>query len=136
MACSEECVKVGKWGMVTVPQSSTDASVFSNAFKNATIHSFRSADVEIQTEVPPHMDTDQLMGTQMRKHILATIIKNGAYNLYSATLGGQLGKVRIGDKVIDLTDPEHGGENLTKLYNTLVSKKFLDSFYLIMKLQL
>lgn len=128
MACSEECVKVGKWGMVTVPQSSTDASVFSNAFKNATIHSFRSADVEIQTEVPPHMDTDQLMGTQMRKHILATIIKNGAYNLYSATLGGQLGKVRIGDKVIDLTDPEHGGENLTKLYNTLVSKKFLDSF--------
>ena len=128
MACSEECVKVGKWGMVTVPQSSTDASVFSNAFKNATIHSFRSADVEIQTEVPPHMDTDQLMGTQMRKHVLATIIKNGAYNLYSATLGGQLGKVRIGDKVIDLTDPEHGGENLTKLYNTLVSKKFLDSF--------
>ena len=128
MACSEECVKVGKWGMVTVPQSSTDASVFSNAFKNATIHSFRSADVEIQTEVPPHMDTDQLMGTQMRKHILATIIKNGAYNLYSATLGGQLGKVRIGDKVIDLTDPEHGGENLTKLYNTLISKKFLDSF--------
>ena len=101
MACSEECVKVGKWGMITVPQSSTDASVYDTEFSQGTVHTFKYTDMEIQTEVPPHMDTDQLMGTQMRKHILATIIKNSAYNLYSATLGGQLGKVRSGDKVIE-----------------------------------
>ena len=128
MACSEECVKVGKWGMITVPQSSTDASVYDTEFSQGTVHTFKYTDMEIQTEVPPHMDTDQLMGTQMRKHILATIIKNGAYDLYSSTLGGVLKTVNVAGEKLDLTDPEHGGENLTKLYNALLSKKILDSF--------
>lgn len=128
MACSEECVKVGKWGMITVPQSSTDASVYDTEFSQGTVHTFKYTDMEIQTEVPPHMDTDQLMGTQMRKHILATIIKNGAYDLYSSTLGGVLKTVNVAGEKLDLTDPEHGGKNLTKLYNALLSKKILDSF--------
>ena len=128
MACSEECVKVGKWGMITVPQSSTDASVYDTEFSQGTVHTFKYTDMEIQTEVPPHMDTDQLMGTQMKKHILATIIKNGAYDLYSSTLGGVLKTVNVAGEKLDLTDPEHGGENLTKLYNALLSKKILDSF--------
>ena len=128
MACSEECVKVGKWGMITVPQSSTDASIYDTEFSQGTVHTFKYTDMEIQTEVPPHMDTDQLMGTQMRKHILATIIKNGAYDLYSSTLGGVLKTVNVAGEKLDLTDPEHGGENLTKLYNALLSKKILDSF--------
>lgn len=134
MACSEECVKVGKWGMITVPQSSTDASVYDTEFSQGTVHTFKYTDMEIQTEVPPHMDTDQLMGTQMRKHILATIIKNGAYDLYSSTLGGVLKTVNIAGEKLDLTDPEHGGENLTKLYNALLSKKILDSFLTQMEL--
>ena len=134
MACSEECVKVGKWGMITVPQSSTDASVYDTAFSQGTVHTFKYTDMEIQTEVPPHMDTDQLMGTQMRKHILATIIKNGAYDLYSSTLGGVLKTVNVAGEKLDLTDPEHGGENLTKLYNALLSKKILDSFLTQMEL--
>lgn len=134
MACSEECVKVGKWGMITVPQSSTDASVYDTEFSQGTVHTFKYTDMEIQTEVPPHMDTDQLMGTQMRKHILATIIKNGAYDLYSSTLGGVLKTVNVADEKLDLTDPEHGGENLTKLYNALLSKKILDSFLTQMEL--
>ena len=134
MACSEECVKVGKWGMITVPQSSTDASVYDTEFSQGTIHTFKYTDMEIQTEVPPHMDTDQLMGTQMRKHILATIIKNGAYDLYSSTLGGVLKTVNVAGEKLDLTDPEHGGENLTKLYNALLSKKILDSFLTQMEL--
>ena len=134
MACSEECVKVGKWGMITVPQSSTDASVYDTEFSQGTVHTFKYTDMEIQTEVPPHMDTDQLMGTQMRKHILATIIKNGAYDLYSSTLGGILKTVNVAGEKLDLTDPEHGGENLTKLYNALLSKKILDSFLTQMEL--
>ena len=134
MACSEECVKVGKWGMITVPQSSTDTSVYDTEFSQGTVHTFKYTDMEIQTEVPPHMDTDQLMGTQMRKHILATIIKNGAYDLYSSTLGGVLKTVNIAGEKLDLTDPEHGGENLTKLYNALLSKKILDSFLTQMEL--
>ena len=134
MACSEECVKVGKWGMITVPQSSTDASVYDTEFSQGTVHTFKYTDMEIQTEVPPHMDTDQLMGTQMRKHILATIIKNGVYDLYSSTLGGVLKTVNVAGEKLDLTDPEHGGENLTKLYNALLSKKILDSFLTQMEL--
>ena len=134
MACSEECVKVGKWGMITVPQSSTDASVYDTEFSQGTVHTFKYTDMEIQTEVPPHMDTDQLMGTQMRKHILATIIKNGAYDLYSSTLGGVLKTVNVAGEKLDLTDPEHGGENLIKLYNALLSKKILDSFLTQMEL--
>lgn len=134
MACSEECVKVGKWGMITVPQSSTDASVYDTEFSQGTVHTFKYTDMEIQTEVPPHMDTDQLMGTQMRKHILATIIKNGAYDLYSSTLGGVLKTVNVAGEKLDLTDSEHGGENLTKLYNALLSKKILDSFLTQMEL--
>ena len=134
MACSEECVKVGKWGMITVPQSSTDASVYDTEFSQGTVHTFKYTDMEIQTEVPPHMDTDQLMGTQMRKHILATIIKNGAYDLYSSTLGSVLKTVNVAGEKLDLTDPEHGGENLTKLYNALLSKKILDSFLTQMEL--
>lgn len=134
MACSEECVKVGKWGMITVPQSSTDASVYDTEFSQGTIHTFKYTDMEIQTEVPPHSDTDQLMGTQMRKHIIATIIKNGAYDLYSSTLGGVLKTVNVAGEKLDLTDPEHGGENLIKLYNALLSKKILDSFLTQMEL--
>ena len=134
MACSEECVKVGKWGMITVPQSSTDASVYDTEFSQGTVHTFKYTDMEIQTEVPPHMDTDQLMGTQMRKHIIATIIKNGAYDLYSSTLGGVLKTVNVAGEKLDLTDPEHGGENLIKLYNALLSKKILDSFLTQMEL--
>lgn len=134
MACSEECVKVGKWGMITVPQSSTDASIYDTEFSQGTVHTFKYTDMEIQTEVPPHMDTDQLMGTQMRKHIIATIIKNGAYDLYSSTLGGVLKTVNVAGEKLDLTDPEHGGENLTKLYNALLSKKILDSFLTQMEL--
>ena len=134
MACSEECVKVGKWGMITVPQSSTDASIYDTEFSQGTVHTFKYTDMEIQTEVPPHMDTDQLMGTQMKKHILATIIKNGAYDLYSSTLGGVLKTVNVAGEKLDLTDPEHGGENLTKLYNALLSKKILDSFLTQMEL--
>ena len=134
MACSEECVKVGKWGMITVPQSSTDASVYDTEFSQGTVHTFKYTDMEIQTEVPPHSDTDQLMGTQMRKHIIATIIKNGAYDLYSSTLGGVLKTVNVAGEKLDLTDPEHGGENLTKLYNALLSKKILDSFLTQMEL--
>lgn len=128
MACSEECVKVGNWAAAEVPPIGTDHSVFKQAFDDATRHTFDYENLEIQTEVPPHTDTAQLMGTQMRKHVLATIMKNGQYNLFSATLGGKLSTVTVAGEKLDLTDPEHGGENLTKVYNVLVSKKILDSF--------
>lgn len=150
MACSEECVKVGNWGTTELLYDTDDNGFYRNSegevvanrnesskqllsvdketvnakLSKAIVHELEYKDYEIQTEVPPHYDTDQLIGTQLRKLAFSTILKGGNYELFSRTLGKQIKAFKVAGETYELTD----SDSLIKFYNALVSAKALNSF--------
>lgn len=116
---STKIVKVGGFGSTDISQAST-AEALNDALSKAYVHQLGYGDYRIQTNVPEHVNSSQLFGTQVRKLIMANIGMNSDYSRYvggqRVNLGGNHGTVNL------------NGRNLVSFYNSLIVANILESF--------
>lgn len=117
---STKIVKVGRFGSTDISKAS-NAQELSNALGKAYIHQLSYGDYRIQTNVPEHINSSQLFGTQVRKLIMANIkMDDYHYENYvggkKVNLGGKYGEVRL------------NGRNLVSFYNSLIVANILKSY--------
>ena len=117
---STKIVKVGGFGSTDISKAS-NAQELSNALDKAYIHQLSYGDYRIQTNVPEHINSSQLFGTQVRKLIMANIkMDDYHYENYvggkKVNLGGKYGEVRL------------NGRNLVSFYNSLIVTNILKSY--------
>ena len=118
---STEIVKVGAFGSTDISKVK-DRESLNEALSKAYVHQFNYEHYRIQTNVPEHINSSQLFGTQLRKIIMSNIKMNDYhYESYinspdgMVNLGGSHGKVRL------------NGRNLVAFYNSLVVANILKS---------
>lgn len=120
MIGSTKIVKVGGFGSTDI--SNTDSRTNSNALNNGYVHQLSYTDYRIQTNMPEHVNSSQLFGTQVRKLIMAKVKKFKDYSSYiggkRVNLGGKYGNVKL------------NGDNLIRFYNSLIVANILDSYHL------
>lgn len=117
---STKIVKIGGFGSTDISKAS-NAQELSNALDKAYIHQLSYGDYRIQTNVPEHINSSQLFGTQVRKLIMANIkMDDYHYENYvggkKVNLGGKYGEVRL------------NGRNLVSFYNSLIVANILESY--------
>lgn len=116
---STTIVKVGNFGAANISSARTTKEL-NMALSKGYVHQLSYEDYRIQTNVPEHLNANQLFGTQLRKLIMANI-KMGD-SRYSSYIGGK--KVNLGDgKPTTLN-----GRNLIAFYNSLIVANILDSY--------
>lgn len=103
---------------LAVPISS---STINNALSKAYVHQLSYSDYRIQTNVPEHINSSQLFGTQVRKLIMAHIKENDYH--YEDYIGGN--KINLGGK---LGVTRLNGRNLVAFYNSLIVANILESY--------
>nr|DAR01867.1 MAG TPA: hypothetical protein [Crassvirales sp.] len=116
----DKIVKVGGFGSTSI--SNTDSKTINDALNNGYVHQLSYTDYRIQTNVPEHINSSQLFGTQVRKLIMAKVQKFKDYSSYiggkRVNLGGNYGNVKL------------NGGNLVRFYNSLITANILDSYHL------
>lgn len=119
---STKIVKVGGFGSTDISKAS-DAKSLREALAKGYVHQLNYGDYRIQTNVPEHINSSQLFGTQVRKLIMAGInMDDYHYQSYinspdgMVNLGGIHGKVKL------------NGRNLVSFYNSLIVSNILESF--------
>lgn len=117
---STKIVKVGGFGSTDISKAS-NAQELSDALDKAYIHQLSYGDYRIQTNVPEHINSSQLFGTQVRKLIMANIkMDDYHYENYvggnKVNLGGKYGEVRL------------NGRNLVSFYNSLIVANIVKSY--------
>lgn len=118
---STKIVKVGGFGSTDISKAS-DAKSLGEALSKAYVHQLSYGDYRIQTNVPEHINSSQLFGTQVRKLIMANInMDDYHYMNYiggdgTINLGGNHGRVKL------------NGRNLVSFYNGLIVANILESF--------
>ena len=118
---STKIVKVGGFGSTDISKAS-DAKSLGEALSKAYVHQLSYGDYRIQTNVPEHINSSQLFGTQVRKLIRANInMDDYHYMNYiggdgTVNLGGNHGRVKL------------NGRNLVSFYNGLIVANILESF--------
>ena len=117
---STKIVKVGGFGATDISKSATREEL-NSALNKGYVHQLSYSDYRIQSNIPEHVNSSQLFGTQVRKLIMANI-KAGDYHYESYTggkrvnLGGHWGSVRM------------NGNNLVSFYNALIVSNILESY--------
>ena len=117
---STKIVKVGGFGSTDISKAS-NAKELNAALDKAYVHQLSYGDYRIQTNVPEHINSSQLFGTQVRKLIMANIKMDDChYKNYvggkKVNLGGKYGEVRL------------NGRNLVSFYNSLIVSNILESY--------
>jgi hypothetical protein len=116
----ENQMKNDNFSKLAIPIKSLD-KLHSNLSK-ACVHQLSYGDYRIQTNVPEHINSSQLFGTQVRKLIMANInMDDYHYMNYiggdgTVNLGGNHGRVKL------------NGRNLVSFYNGLIVANILESF--------
>lgn len=103
---------------LAVPVS--DKDTFISQLSKGYVHQLSYEDYRIQTNVPEHLNANQLFGTQLRKLIMANI-KMGD-SRYSSYIGGQ--RVNLGNGKPTVLN----GRNLVAFYNALIVANILESY--------
>lgn len=120
---STKIVKVGCFGSTSI-KGVKNAEELNAALAKGYVHQLSYADYRIQSNVPDHVQSSRLFGTQVRKLIMAGIkmdrFDDGHYASYIdsefVNLGGKHGNVRM------------NGRNLVSFYNSLIVANIMDSF--------
>lgn len=117
---STTIVKVGSFGAASLANT-PDSESLNKALDKAYVHQLSYSDYRIQTNVPEHINSSQLFGTQVRKLIMAHVnMDDYHYENYIGgkriNLGGNLGVTRL------------NGRNLISLYNSLIVANILESY--------
>lgn len=123
MVGSTTIVKVGGFGAADISKAKTTEEL-NEAMAMGYMHEFSYEDYRIQTNVPEHLNANQLFGTQLRKLIMAGIIMNDPK--YASYVGGV--KVNLGGKNGQSHMVTLNGRNLISFYNSLIVANILDSF--------
>lgn len=123
MVGSTTIVKVGGFGAADISKVKTTEEL-NEAMSMGYMHEFSYEDYRIQTNVPEHLNANQLFGTQLRKLIMAGIIMNDPK--YASYVGGV--KVNLGGKNGQSHMVTLNGRNLISFYNSLIVANILDSF--------
>lgn len=127
MVGSTKIGKVGVFGQAKIDTAADKASL-NSAMSSAYVHELPYSDYRIQTNVPEHINSSQLFGTQVRKLIMAGLDFKGLYDSYLMGIEGFNGTVNLS------TDDEHNkecklnGRNLLALYNSLICANIMDSY--------
>lgn len=120
MIGSTKIVKVGGFGSTDI--SNVDSKTINDAMNKGYVHQLSYADYRIQTNVPEHINSSQLFGTQVRKLIMAKVERFKDYSSYiggkRVNLGGKYGNVKL------------NGGNLVRFYNSLITANIIDSYHL------
>ena len=120
MLGSTKIVKVGGFGSTDI--SNVDSKTINDAMNKGYVHQLSYADYRIQTNVPEHINSSQLFGTQVRKLIMAKVERFKDYSSYiggkRVNLGGKYGNVKL------------NGGNLVRFYNSLITANIIDSYHL------
>lgn len=115
---SENQKKNPNFTKLAVPVS--DKDTFASQLSRGHVHQLSYEDYRIQTNVPEHLNANQLFGTQLRKLIMANVIMSDPK--YASYIGGR--KVNLGDgKPTTLN-----GRNLVAFYNALIVANILESY--------
>lgn len=119
-------VKVGNFGSVDISNVS-DFKSLSDALQAGYLHRLNYSDYRIQTNVPEHLNTSRLFGTQIRKLILSGIKKGEAkYGTYFEGIIGAEGSITLPDgSKVNLNDVN--GRHIIQLYNSLIISNMWDS---------
>lgn len=120
MIGSTKIVKVGGFGSTDI--SNVDSKTINDAMNKGYVHQLSYADYRIQTNVPEHINSSQLFGTQVRKLIMAKV---GKFKDYSSYIGGK--RVNLGGKYGNV---KLNGGNLVRFYNSLITANIIDSYHL------
>lgn len=115
----ENQMKNDNFSKLAVPIKGLD-KLHSNLSK-AYVHQLSYSDYRIQTNVPEHINSSQLFGTQVRKLIMAHIKENDYH--YEDYIGGN--KINLGGK---LGVTRLNGRNLVAFYNSLIVANILESY--------
>lgn len=123
LVCSTKVVKVGCFGSTSI-KGVKNAEELNAALAKGYVHQLSYADYRIQSNVPDHVQSARLFGTQVRKLIMAGVkmdrFDDGHYASYIDSefinLGGKHGNVRM------------NGRNLISFYNSLIVANIMDSF--------
>lgn len=120
MIGSTKIVKVGGFGSTDIANATHDN--IDECLNKGYVHQLSYADYRIQTNVPEHINSSQLFGTQVRKLIMAKVEKFKDYSSYiggkRVNLGGKYGNVKL------------NGGNLVRFYNSLITANIIDSYHL------
>lgn len=117
---STKIVKVGGFGSTDISKA-TDSNSLNESLSKAYVHQLSYSDYRIQTNVPEHINSSQLFGTQVRKLIMAHIKENDYH--YEDYIGGN--KINLGGK---LGVTRLNGRNLVAFYNSLIVANILESY--------
>lgn len=120
MIGSTKIVKVGGFGSTDI--SNVDSKTINDVMNKGYVHQLSYADYRIQTNVPEHINSSQLFGTQVRKLIMAKV---GKFKDYSSYIGGK--RVNLGGKYGNV---KLNGGNLVRFYNSLITANIIDSYHL------
>lgn len=125
MVGSTKIGKVGVFGQAKI-DAVTDKAGLDVAMSQAYIHELPYSDYRIQTNVPEHINSSQLFGTQVRKLIMSGLDMMADYS-------GYIGRDRINlSTSTDENDPNKSvpmrGRNLLALYNSLICANIMDSY--------
>lgn len=120
MIGSTKIVKVGGFGSTNIANATHDN--IDEHLNKGYVHQLSYADYRIQTNVPEHINSSQLFGTQVRKLIMAKVERFKDYSSYiggkRVNLGGKYGNVKL------------NGGNLVRFYNSLITANIIDSYHL------
>lgn len=117
---STKIVKVGNFGATSL-KGVKDAGEVQQALASGYVHKLNYSDYRIQSNVPEHINSSQLFGTQLRKLIMANIKLDS--DRYESYVGGQ--EVNLGNgRMVKLN-----GRNLLNFYNALIVSNILSSYH-------
>lgn len=112
---------------LAVPIKSVNA--LNSQLNYAYVHQLSYEDYRIQTNVPEHINSSQLFGTQVRKLIMSHLDMTGrkAYN-YLKNLRKSPKTVNLGGRWKSVDAQNLSGRNLLALYNSLIVANIVDSY--------
>ena len=119
MVGSTTVVKVGNFGATDISKA-TNTNELQEALSKGYVHQLSYEDYRIQTNVPEHLNSNQLFGTQLRKLIMANVRMGDTK--YASYIGGR--KVNLGDG----RPTTLNGRNLIAFYNSLIIANILESY--------
>ena len=118
----DKIVKVGGYGSASLDGTNSRESLEA-ALNSAYVHKLNYEDYREQTNVPEHINSARLFGTQLRKLIMSNINMDKDYSDY---VDGEV--VNILGHITRLS-----GRNLVNLYNSLIVANILDSYNTLAK---
>lgn len=127
LCCSNSCVKFGSFGEAkfqTDKESYGENNVY-DVLSKARVHKLNISGLKQQTNVPYHLNDDNLFGTQSRKLVLNSINKNKKYDVLERL--GFDGNIKISENK-SINAQNFNGVNYFSFYDSLIAANQLTSY--------